>query len=219
MNTGPVLPMIEPEAGERADAVRNRARILATAERLFAEHNPDCVSIDAVADAAGVGKGTVFRRFGSRAALVRAVLGERERRFQEELIRGRAPLGPGAPPRERLIAFGEGLLDLLERHAALLVAAEVGGERFLSAPYGVYRLHTTLLLREADPGCDAELLADLLLGTLGAEQFLYLRELRGVSLERLKRAWSDLVNRALPREPASAGRTPAERAAGEAGSG
>jgi AcrR family transcriptional regulator len=209
--------MIEAETSERADAARNRARILATAERLFAEHSPDCVSIDAVADAAGVGKGTVFRRFGSRAALVRAVLGERERRFQEELIRGRPPLGPGAPARERLIAFGEGLLDLLERHAALLVAAEVGGERFLSAPYGVYRLHATLLLREADPACDAELLADLLLGTLGADQFLYLRELRGVSLKRLKRAWSELVSRALAHEPGGAGRPAAGVAAGDEG--
>jgi len=71
------LPMIEPEAGERADAARNRARILVTAERLFSERAPECVSIDDVADAAGVGKGTVFRRFGSRAALVLAVLGER----------------------------------------------------------------------------------------------------------------------------------------------
>ena len=204
--------MIEPEAAERADAARNRARILTTAAKLFSERGPDCVSIDDVADAAGVGKGTVFRRFGSRAALVRAVLGERERRFQEEFIRGAPPLGPGAPPRQRLIAFGEALLDLLERHAPLLVAAEVGGERFLSAPYGVYRLHATLLLREADPGCDAELLADLLLGALSAEQFIYLRELRGVALERLKRAWTDLVSRSLPREPAAA-RAPAAPAA------
>jgi len=218
MSAGVQLPMIEPEAVERADAARNRARILTTAARLFAEHGPDCVSIDDVADAAGVGKGTVFRRFGSRAALVRAVLGERERSFQEELIRGAPPLGPGAPPRERLIAFGEALLDMLERHAPLLVAAEVGGERFLSAPYGVYRLHATLLLHEADPHCDAELLADLLLGALGAEQFIYLRELRGVPLERLKRAWAELVSRSLPREPDERRPAPVRAAASHLGS-
>jgi len=199
--------MIESETAERADAARNRQRILTTAARLFSERGAHCVSIDEVADAAGVGKGTVFRRFGSRAALLLAVLGERERRFQEDLIRGDPPLGPGAAPRERLIAFGEALLDLLERHASLLAAAEAGAERLLSAPYGAYRLHATLLLREADPGCDAELLADYLLGALSAQQFVYLRELRGIPLQRLKEGWSDLVSRSLPREPAAA-RTP-----------
>ena len=207
MDDGFQLPMIEPEAGERADAARNRARILATAERLFSERGPECVSIDQVADAAGVGKGTVFRRFGSRAALLLAVLSEREGRFQEDLIRGRPPLGPGAPPRARLIAFGEALIDLLERHGPLLAAAEVDGGRLLSAPYGVYRLHVTLLLHEADPSCDAELLAEFLLGALSAQQFMHLRDQRGVPLERLKRAWSNLVDRALPPDPLSAGRS------------
>src|SRR2546423_15487589 len=106
-------PITNPEGGERADAAPTRPRTLATAERLFSERAPDCVSIDEVADAAGVGKGTVFRRFGSRAALLLAVLSEREGRFQEVLIRGRPPLGPRAPPRARLIAFGEALVVLL----------------------------------------------------------------------------------------------------------
>src|SRR5436190_16036539 len=207
MRAGAQLPMIESETAERADAARNRQRILTTAARLFSERGAHCVSIDEVADAAGVGKGTVFRRFGSRAALVLAVLGERERRFQEDLIRGEPPLGPGAPPRARLIAFGEALIDLLERHGPLLAAAEVGGERLLSAPYGVYRLHATLLLREADSSCDAELLAEFLLGALSAQQFMYLRGQRGVQFVRIKGAWSELVDRALPPDPLSAGRS------------
>jgi AcrR family transcriptional regulator len=187
------LPLLEVDSAERADAVRNRERILTAASRLFAEQGAGCVSMDEVAQAASVGKGTLFRRFGSRAALARAVLGERERAFQEEIIRGHPPLGPGAPPPERLIAFGEAVLDLLERHAELLVAAEVGGARFLSAPYAVYRLHLTLLLREADPTCDAELLAEMLLASLGADLFIYLRELREMSLERLKEGWGGVV--------------------------
>ena len=43
-----------------------------------------------------------------------------ERGFQEAFIRGEPPLGPGAPPRERLIAFGEAMLDTLDAHAELL---------------------------------------------------------------------------------------------------
>jgi AcrR family transcriptional regulator len=201
MRTTIALPMIEVDSPERADAARNRARILEAAGRLFAERGPSCVSMDDVADAAGVGKGTLFRRFGSRAALARAVLSERERAFQEAIIRGGPPLGPGAPPRQRLIAFGEAVLDLLAGHAELLLAAEGGGARFASAPYAVYRLHITLLLREACPGCDAEYLAETLLACLGADFFLYLRELREMPLERLKSGWADLVRRLVPGEP------------------
>src|ERR1700730_4499616 len=109
------LPQIEPESFERADAARNRERILCAARRLFDERG---------AGAAGVGKGTLFRRFGSRASLAAAVLSEREREFQEGIIRGEPPLGPGAPPQERLIAFGEAFLDTHEAHSELLLAAE-----------------------------------------------------------------------------------------------
>jgi AcrR family transcriptional regulator len=199
MSTELALPVLQDEGHERADAARNRERILYSAARLFAQRGADCVSMDEVAAAAGVGKGTVFRRFGSRAALAQAVLSEHERALQEGIIRGRPPLGPGAPPRERLIAFGEGVLDQLERHALLVAAAEVGGARFAAAPYGVYRLHVALLLREADPACDAELLAEMLLAALAADLFVYMRHARSLPLERLKSAWRELVEGTLAR--------------------
>jgi AcrR family transcriptional regulator len=192
------LPQVKADSPERADAARNRARVLCTAERLFAERGVSCVSMDEVAREAGVGKGTLFRRFGSRAALARAVLSEREAGFQEAIIRGEPPLGPGAPARERLIAFGHALLGLLAGHGDLLLAAEHGGARFGSAPYAFYRLHLELLLREADPGCDAELLAETLLAFLGADLFLYLREVREMPPERLASGWEALVRLVLP---------------------
>jgi len=126
------------------------------------------------------------------------VLDEQERAFQEHMIRGEPPLGPGAPARDRLIAFGEGMLDKLESHSQLLAAAELGGERFSGAPFAAHRLHVTVLLGEADPQADAHLLAETLLASLGAELFIQLREVRGVELERLKQSWRDLVCRLLP---------------------
>jgi AcrR family transcriptional regulator len=215
METHPQLPVLDDGTHERVDAARNRERILCTAARLFGERGADCVSMDDVADAAGVGKGTVFRRFGSRAALAQAVLSEHERAFQEEIIRGDPPLGPGAPAMTRLVAFGEGVLDQLERHALLVAAAEVGGARFMSAPYGVYRLHATLLLREANPQCDAELLAEMLLATLGAELFVYLRHARTLPLERLKATWRELVCRTVTGECPDAPRQRRESLAGD----
>jgi AcrR family transcriptional regulator len=194
------LPVIQSQSHERTDAARNRERILCAARRLFNERGPSCVSMDEIAEAAGVGKGTLFRRFGSRAALATAVLSENEAELQEGFIRGEPPLGPGAPPRERLVAFGCARLDLLEAHAELMAAGEVAGAHHDSEPYAASRLHVSLLLREIDPTCDSELLADTLMASLSAGLFLYQREVRQASLERLKSAWHALVEGLLTSE-------------------
>ena len=111
------LPVLDPgqTPRERADAARNRRRILAAAAELVAERGIDRVSMDDVARAACVGTGTLYRRFGDRAGLALALLDDHTRAFQDALIAGPAPLGPGVPAAERLHAFGDGYLDLLER--------------------------------------------------------------------------------------------------------
>ncbi|WP_308169222.1 TetR/AcrR family transcriptional regulator [Cellulomonas hominis] len=58
--------------GERRDVVRNRARIVAAAEAVFREHGA-AVPLDRVAERAGVGRGTLYRHFPDRAALIAAV--------------------------------------------------------------------------------------------------------------------------------------------------
>src|SRR4051794_21084817 len=93
--------MRTPPPKERADAARNRVKVLDAAARLFAEQGVDAVSMDAIATEAGVGKGTLFRRFGDKAGLAVALLDERERVLQEAILRGPAPLGPGAAGPER----------------------------------------------------------------------------------------------------------------------
>ena len=191
------LPVISDEPPERSDAARNRARVLAAAERLFEERAADCVSMDEVAAAAGVGKGTLFRRFGDRAGLAQAVLDERERRFQEEVIRGPAPLGPGAPPIERLIAFGEQVIDNRAKHLPLVLIAEDRDARFRSGPFAFYRLHISLLARQADPLCDPEYTADVLLAPLSAELIAYMTKVREMPRERLVAGWAELVRRVL----------------------
>src|SRR5271168_2974358 len=152
----PSLPLLEPARQERADAARNRLAILCAAQRLVSERGVDCVTMDEVACAAGVGKGTLFRRFGDRAGLLRALLDERERAFQEDFIRGAPPLGPGAPARERLVAFGHRLLEEVEIQGDLLLAAETGapGERLLHNVYAAHRAHVAALLRDATPASD-----------------------------------------------------------------
>jgi AcrR family transcriptional regulator len=191
------LPVLSDEPPERSDAARNRARVLAAAVKLFEERDAGCVSMDDVASAAGVGKGTLFRRFGDRAGLAQAVLDERERRFQEQVIRGPAPLGPGAPPIERLITFGEHVIDIRAQHLPLVLMAEDREARFRSGPFAFYRLHITLLVRQADPLCDAEYVADVLLAALSGQMIAYMTKLREMPDDRLKAGWAELVRRVL----------------------
>jgi len=189
------LPVFNAEPPERADAARNRRRVLDAAERLFAE-NPSCVTMEAVAAEAGVGKGTVFRRFGDRAGLVRALISETESELQEAMIRGAPPLGPGAPARARLIAFGAAYLRFLERHGRLLATAG-GAGWMLTEPYALYRTHVSLLLEQAGCGESAQYLADVLMAPLAAPAFLYQRDLRARSLDELTAAYEDLVARLI----------------------
>src|ERR1700754_1638030 len=115
------LPVSAPL--ERGDAARNRVLLLDAARRLIAERGADAVSMDDIAAAAGVGKGTVFRRFGSRAGLMMVLLDEDERANQEAFLFGPPPFGPEAPPLDRLLAFGRERLCFVNTHHALLSAA------------------------------------------------------------------------------------------------
>jgi AcrR family transcriptional regulator len=194
------LPMLEPVRHERADAARNRTTILAAAERLVAAQGAGAVTMDQVSRAASVGKGTLFRHFGDRCGLMRALLDERERSFQEDFIRGPAPLGPGAPARERLIAFGERMLEHIEIQGDLLVAAENGapGERLRHSVYAAYRAHVIALLRGSSYGGETAYLADVLLGALVTELVLFQRRELGMSSQTLARCWGELVRALLP---------------------
>jgi AcrR family transcriptional regulator len=180
---------------ERADARRNRERILCAAARLVDEHGIDGISMDDVAAEAGVGKGTLYRRFGDRSSLLRALIEEPERDFQDAVIRGEPPLGPGAPPVERLYAFGAALLELLERHARFVRSAEA----LLMGRYGhpVYifqQTHVAMLLRAIlGDSVRTDYLVDCLLAPLGAEPFLYEREVRGMTLQEMIDGWQALA--------------------------
>jgi AcrR family transcriptional regulator len=172
---------VAPPRRERADAARNRARVLDAARRLFAERGLRAVSMADVAEAAGVAKGTVFHRFGDRSGLALALLDEHERELQERVLRGPPPLGPGAPARERLRAFLEALADLTDDHRELLLEVDHArpAGRYRTGAYRAWAQHTAVLLHELRPDADAELLADVLLAPLSADLVEHLRTNRG----------------------------------------
>src|SRR5262249_56999562 len=99
---------------------------------MLAEQGADKLTMDALAERAGLGKGTVFRRFGTRAGIFAALLDDDERAFQQQVLAGPPPLGPGAAPLDRLIAYGRARTRFLIAHCDIARAA-FGGHRPLPA--------------------------------------------------------------------------------------
>ncbi|MFD1149921.1 TetR/AcrR family transcriptional regulator [Saccharothrix hoggarensis] len=160
-----------PAPKERADAARNRAKILDVAARLFSRHGVAAVSMDQIAGEAGVGKGTLFRRFGDKAGLASALLGVREEDLQRSVLSGPPPVGPGAPAGERLVAFVTAYARFLEANLDLVRLSETAspGARYRTGAYRFWRLHLRILLAEARPDLDADFFAHALLAPLAAD--------------------------------------------------
>jgi AcrR family transcriptional regulator len=168
-------PRVGAPPVERADAARNRARVLAAAAELFRNRDdPRAVTMDDIARAAGVGRATLYRRYPDVVSIAGALLGEDERELQEQLMRGEPPLGPGAPPAERLAAFYAAMVEFLDRHLPLVLAVDAGAARFTVGSYGFWRAHVRSLLVEAGIR-DPDALVDVLLAPLAAEVFRYQR--------------------------------------------
>lgn len=199
------LPVVGQTPRERADARRNRLKVLAAANQLFAERGVANVSMDAIAAAAGVGKGTLFRRFGDRAGLAVALLDERERQLQERMLSGPPPLGPGAPPKRRLLAFLDAYLDFLDDHAELVLESETAatGSRYRVGAYQFWHRHTAILLAAARPDIDADYTAHALLAPLAADLHQALRRDDRFTLQRIKAGISALAAELATRRPAA----------------
>jgi AcrR family transcriptional regulator len=191
------LPVSAPQ--ERGDAARNRALLLDAARRLIAERGADAVTMDDIAAAAGVGKGTVFRRFGSRAGLMMVLLDEDERASQQALLFGPPPLGPDAPPMERLLAFGRDRLRFTHAHHELLSAANRDPQtRYgspVNAPYMVLRMHVRMLLASAGTTGNLDAQTDALLALLGADYVEHQLNYAGQTLKTLSDAWESLARK------------------------
>nr|WP_206066819.1 TetR/AcrR family transcriptional regulator [Nonomuraea sp. FMUSA5-5] len=187
------MPVLGQPPPERADAARNRQKIIEAASRMVAASGAGDLSLDEVAREACVGVGTVYRRFGDRTGLLLALLDERERRFQAAFLSGPPPLGPGAPARERIVAFLHALADRILADEALFLLLEKGTARRFSGPYRVHHVHLATLLAQVCPGADTVYLADALLAPVNAHLIACQREERGMTVERVKAGLEALV--------------------------
>jgi AcrR family transcriptional regulator len=187
------LPLDGPQ--ERGDAARNRRLLLEAARTLMAQRSPEDVTTEDIAAAAGVGKGTLFRRFGSRAGLMIQLLDEDEREMQQAFMFGPPPLGPGAPPLDRLLSFGRQRLCFVDAHRAVLVEANRDPGRHYNAAYAVLHTHVRMLLQAAGSTGDLDAQADSLLALLEADYVVFQCADRGQTLEELGRAWESVARK------------------------
>jgi AcrR family transcriptional regulator len=198
----PIVPWGAPHA-ERADAARNRRHLLATARQMLAEQGPGQLTMDALAERAGLGKGTVFRRFGTRAGIFAALLDDDERAFQQQVLAGPPPLGPGAPPLDRLIAYGRARTGFLIAHRDIARATLDGHQPIPGRSQSpLSRLHIRVLLGQLNLGhADLDMLAVQLTAALDGPLLLYLsasdltEAAPGTAAERIAHSWQDLAQR------------------------
>jgi AcrR family transcriptional regulator len=184
---------------ERRDAAEHRQHILDVARRLFAERGVDGVSMQQIARAAGVGQGTLYRRYTHKGELCMALLGENVARVREELREYLASCGPSTPARAQLdyvlsrhVAFNEENAPLL----SAMVEASCGNRRAAQYDNPIYQaLHGTVetLLQRAvargeAPPCDTAFRADAILASLAIDLYIHQRAERGFTPERIMAA-------------------------------
>lgn len=184
---------IAGQAPERSDAAANRDRILCAARRILAEHGAQGLSMNSVAAAAGVGKGTIFRRFGDRDGLLHALLDEHTIELQNAWLSGPPPLGPGAPPWERLEAFLVALLRLQDQNLELMLAADMYSRPAVPAAYATFLIHVSTLVEEIDPNLNSAVIAALVLNSIAPPVIGRLRHQLGARVEDLEAAAIELL--------------------------
>ncbi len=189
------LPVFPAVPQERGDAARNRVLLLDAARRLIAERGAEAVTMDEIASAAGVGKGTVFRRFGNRAGLMLVLLDEDERANQQAFLFGPPPLGPAAEPLERLIAFGRQRQCFSHTHRELLSEANRDPQSRYGAPAMVLRRHVYVLLEDAGTTGNLDAQTDALLALLDPDYIEHQLTDRGMTLDQLGEAWESLARK------------------------
>ncbi|MGB3635697.1 MAG: TetR/AcrR family transcriptional regulator [Rubrobacteraceae bacterium] len=187
---------------ERRDAAESRRKVLGAARTLFEERGVEDVSMYEVGRVAGVGQGTLYRRYEHKGALCAALLHERMGDFSEE-VRNRLEKD-GGPALDQLEYLLVRLARFNEENASLLGAIRdaAGGVR----RFGMYRnpfyqwLRATvsaLLKRGAErceiPPVDIEYLSDAILAPLNIDLYLFQRHELGMSPERITSSLTRLL--------------------------
>ncbi|MBK8988565.1 MAG: TetR/AcrR family transcriptional regulator [Chloroflexi bacterium] len=190
---------------ERRDAAANRLLILQTAEALFAERGVPAVNMADIAQAAGVGKGTLYRRFASKAELCLGLMDEQMSAFQNQMLSQFRQMTAGSVPyMTQLEFFLDALVRFTEIHAPLLSEVQRAGliqeDHHTELPHfwqymtvnGL--LQTAVKAGEIPEALDVAYLSDAILAPVTADIFQFQRQVRGFSIERISEGLRVLVS-------------------------
>lgn len=194
----------------RSDASRNREKALCAARRLFAERGAQ-VTMEEIATAAGIGKGTLYRGFPSRAAVAAAILDTLSRDLQGRLLQGMgvAERGPLAVLTSFLDALHGFVLDNLD----LFCMAQDSGGGFRSGTHYLWERHAvTALVRQAQRAgecgqVDLDLVPDAVLTLVSPDLVRHQRDVAGADPDAMRLLMHDMLGGALGLAPRA--RTPA----------
>ncbi|KIF70167.1 transcriptional regulator [Streptomyces sp. AcH 505] len=188
------------ERKPRKDAARNREAVLAAADALFARgESPEEITMADIAAAAGVGKGTLFRAFGDRPGLLRALYETRLEPLGEAIETGPPPLGPATPPRDRLPALLDAVLCFKLDNRRLALALEESGS---NSPYQAEHYerwhHLIRDVLDQIPGLpDPDFTAHALLAATRADLVEHLAEKERVPRDRMRTQLATFTARVL----------------------
>ncbi|WP_405578554.1 TetR/AcrR family transcriptional regulator [Streptomyces sp. NBC_01092] len=202
--------MPEPERRARKDAARNRQAVLEAADGLFAgSESPEDLTMADIAAAAGVGKGTVFRAFGDRAGLLRALYADRLEPVREAVEVGPPPLGPTTAPQERVPALLDTLLCFKLDNRRLVLALEESGSTspYQAEHYGLWHGLLRSVLEQIPGLTDPDFTAHALLAAIRADLVERLAGQDGVSRERLRAQLATYARKVVTSHPDPSGRS------------
>lgn len=166
----------------RADAVKNCELLLQTARRLFEERGVNAVTMSDVAEAAGVGKGTLYRHFASKVDLCHMLIDSDQRNLQNRTL---ARLREQGDPLADLDWFLREVIAFVIRNQTLIFAEEILGA-VLDHPAHVWWRQTTRgLLARINPTLDVDYTADVVFVMLDPRTIHYQLTARGYSQERI----------------------------------
>lgn len=177
----------------RADALKNRALLLDTARQLFTAKGVDAITMSALAEAAGVGKGTLYRHFENKTAICQALLDDDQRQLQERTLQR---LRQGGTPLDNLRWFVAEVAAFVARNEALLYIDGRDLLPMLAHPAHLWWRQTIRgLLAQARVSGDVDYLADMLYVLLDARTITFQRRSLGYSFERIVDGLHDIINR------------------------
>lgn len=186
----------DSEKRERRDSVANHQHILDVAQTLFREHDPASINMSDIVQAAGIGRGTLYRHFSNKADLCFALMDTRLAQFQDEVLEQlRGLTAVSASPLDKLDTFLEQWVLFTEREIRLLIEIQKNNPDYFaesssSSPLfwawatvnGL--LETAVSQRLLPANTDTDYLSDALLAPLNARLYDQQRS-KGFSPKRI----------------------------------